>query len=152
MPEEIPVDNDEDLFRQVPNVGSHFAHVEGRLRLSTSAFNDSAFKPSVDRARLNGNDPKRTQKKPSDGVVKLIAQEVRSIAGVVKYEVDGREQTKFKIDVIPDPIEPQDGGCGNPAHALIVADPSIGTQGMFKKLKESLARLAEAHGWIIEPS
>lgn len=142
----MPVDNDEVLYRQVPNRSSHFSYSEGQLHLSSSAFNDASSQPSVDRARLNGNDPNRTKKAPTDGVASLVTEQVRAITDVVQRERDGTVEFTYRIDVEAAPID------GNEAHALIVTDPAFRSGNTFKRLKESLARLASARGWAVEPS
>ena len=56
------------------------------MKVSSAAFSDPLFRPSVDRAELIHNDPKKAQRNPSDGVVSIVARDVRSIDTVVQYE------------------------------------------------------------------
>jgi len=146
------VADDEVLYRRVPNTTSHFAYPEGRLHISSSAFNDPARKPSVDRARLRGNKPNLTKVRPTDGVVSLIARDVRAIANVVQQDQLGEVRQRHSVDVAPAPLEPCGQAPGNPAHALIVTDPALASNSAFDRLKESLARLATDRGWLVEPS
>ena len=145
------VENDEILYRCVPPSGVHQV-IAGKLELSSTAFNDPTNQPSVDRAGLCGNNPSHTKKSPHDGVVKLVACEVRRIE-LARSEPNAKP-ANYRVDVMPDPVLPgNDRGLpSNLAHALIVADPTINSGSRFKKLKEALARLASNGGWLIEPT
>ena len=143
------VDDDEVLFRSVPSSDVHRVE-NGILQLSATAFNDPYNQPSVDRAKLCNNDPAHTKKSPSDGVVKLIAREVRQI--VLARTEPNVNPSNYRVDVKSDPVaaDNDSGLSENLAHALVVADPAINTGSRFKKLKEALARLASNNGWQIE--
>lgn len=144
------VEDDEVLYR---NVSSEcFSIADGALRLTSTAFNDRRQKPSVDRARLCGANPAFTKKKPTDGVVSLTALSVRQIADVVQNDKHGRSILVHAVDAIPDPVKDDPMLPDNPAHALIIATPDFESDKVFKKLKESLARIASQGGWLIEPS
>lgn len=105
------------------------------------------MQPSVDRSALCNSDPSHTKKSDTDGVVSVIADEVRAIKEVTQNDANGNVITTHAVDVIPDAIIPE-----NPAHALIVASPAYANQRVFKKLLERLRQLAERHGWAIEPT
>ena len=123
----------------------------GKRRLSSQAFSDATFQISVDRAAFCGNDPTYTQFSPRDGVVGLIAGEVRAIDGISRNDDRGRLIRAQVVDVVPDPVEAADGVEANQAHALIFATPDFDNRSVFRKLLERLNYLAEARGWIIEP-
>ncbi len=136
------VADDEVLYRRVPALREYFK-VEGETtRISSQAFSDRQFRPSVDRAALLNDDPSRTQQDPTDAVVRLVAGEVRAIASVEQRNEKGETTLRHVIDVEPVPL-PQ-----NPAHAEIFAIPDFASKGVFRKLQESLARLAP---WEIPP-
>lgn len=145
------VENDEILYRRVPPSGVHRV-IAGKLELSSTAFNDPSNQPSVDRAGLCGSNPSHTKMSPHDGVVMLVALEVRRIE-LARSEPNAKP-ANYRVDVMPDPVLPgNDRGLpSNLAHALIVADPTINSGSRFKKLKEALARLASNGGWLIEPT
>lgn len=149
------VKDDEILYRSisvkrrqcVPNGDGHW-------RLSSQAFTDSSQKPSVDRACLCDNDPVRAQKSPEDGIVSLIAHEVRGIKNFNQTK-DGKplqnekgQELMHVFDVVPDPITTPPE---NPAHAQVVTSPSYTSRSAFNRLIERLARIAEDRGWIIAP-
>lgn len=142
--------DDEDLYRRVPNIPTMFKMVEGRLRLSSGAFNDSGDdgqkRPSVDRARLRNFDPVLAKTAPTQGVVGLVASEVRSIRSVTKTDQSGAVVYTHDVDVIPDPLP------ANDAHALVTVAPQFASHRPFERLKESLARLAEQRGWLVPPT
>jgi hypothetical protein len=143
------ITDDEILYRRIPHDKSFLVVQDGKLRVSSQAFSDRAFRPSVDRAKLRENDPRHSQLKPSDAVVSLVTRDVRSIDTIVKVSHDGQPQT-FSIDVehVPifnDPLAPD-----NPAHAEIYTRPDC-DKNAFRKLKERLAQLANERLWDIEP-
>lgn len=146
-----PVTDDEVLHRSVRY--EYVVYDGTSWRLSNQAFNDTEWKPSVDRKSLR-DDPRDTQISATDGVAQLEALQVRAIAGLVNNP--GAAQTEritLKVDVIARPIE-----SGNPSglpenrsHAQIETDPSFANGNRFNKLKDALCRIAESHGWAIEP-
>ena len=144
------VEDDEVLYRSVPS--GCFTIADGALRLTSTAFNDPAKKPSVDRAKLCGANPAYTKKKPTDGVVSLTALSVRQIADVIQNDVHGQPILAHEVNVIPDVVKNHPDLPDNPAHALIVTHPDLANNRVFKRLKESLARTAEQGGWLVEPS
>ena len=153
MPEDL-VGDDEILYRRVPeNRGLYVMLPDGSVQFSTQLFSDREKKASVDRARLCNSDPTYTQRDPSDGVVSVIAQQVRGITGLVQYDANQQPVQTFRVDVVPDPIPPhnQEGLPPNPAHALIQTDPFPPSKGVYRRLLESLALAATARGWEIRP-
>lgn len=146
------VDNDDELYRRVPSNQGKYSIVEGKLRFSTTAFNDPGRKPSVDRAKLR-NSPDETKWDAADGVVSLVASEIRAI----KVENTGATQddpSHYSVDVIPRPItvDNPEGLPENMAHAQIESAPVMTSNNRFRKLKEALALLADNRGWLIEPT
>jgi hypothetical protein len=139
--------DDEVLFRSIPDEVALFGcDSTGQLsRLSSSAFNDRQREPSVDRAALQSEAPSQSRKQPACGVVSLGAREVRDIRSVLTFTEKGQIQTRHAVDVVHAP-EPD-----NFAHALVVTAPTIASDGAFKRLKEALARIAQARGWAFLP-
>lgn len=144
------VEDEEVLYRSVPN--ECFTIANGALQLTSTAFNDPTQKPSVDRAKLCGANPVYTKKRPTDGVVSLTVLSVRQIADVVQNDKYGNPKFAYAVDAIPDPVKDDPVLPDNLAHALIVANPDFESKSVFKKLKESLARIASRGGWLVEPS
>ncbi|MHB1949744.1 MAG: hypothetical protein ACYCQI_16720 [Gammaproteobacteria bacterium] len=126
-----PVEDTEILYRSVRK--SEIIHQSnGEYVISSSAFNDKQkMQPSVDRAILQNNDPAISRRfSPTDAVVFLKAGEVRK-------EKVSKAEIEYALDVKPDPLEE------NHAHAIIVPAPQYKNPNAFKKVKESLARLAK---------
>jgi len=137
------VEDSEILYRRVPCTPENFEKEQsGILRVSPSAFRDRNKQPSVDRAKLCNEDPSFTQGNDAkSGVVFLIASEVRA-AGLQK---EGDNPIAYTIDIVYAPI-PE-----NLAHAEIRTDPAIDSDGVFRRLRLSLAILANRHEWLIIP-
>lgn len=131
-----PVADSEYLFRSVRLSDAGYRYEDGKVRISASAFNDRNKQPSVDRAFLINNDPCKSQKSASDCVVSLLTKKVRK----EKVERNGSE---FILDVQADPLQE------NLAHAKIIPSPEYRNDKDFKKVKESLARMATL---MLEPS
>ncbi|WP_429356324.1 hypothetical protein [Paraburkholderia sp. 32] len=113
-------------------------------------FNDKAKstaekRPSVDRAKLRGHDPHAAKTEPTQGIVGLVTEAVRNISGVTRTDTSGNVVTEHAVDVIYDPRE------DNNAHALVTVAPVFESNRPFERLKDSLARLAEKGGWLVEP-
>ncbi|WP_392532507.1 hypothetical protein [Nostoc sp. C117] len=143
------VTDDELLYRCIFCGSGHYYHIrESGLELSSQAFTDRNHAPSVDRAKLCGYDPQCTQKNPDDGVVSLIAGEVRMI-NVSQNDQKGNPLFNYKIDVCPRPTD------DNPSHAQIEPSPDYTNKGTFRKVAEKLARLAtqriKKEDWEIKP-
>lgn len=143
----IRIEDKEILYRRVPNIPDFYSMVDGRLQLTSVAFNDPEMKPSVDRAKLCNSNPAHTKKEPTDGIVSLTALSIRQV-DIVQKDKSGAPKYIYRIDVTPDPDLVKD----NPAHARISANPDFESKNVFKKLKESLAWIASQGGWLIEPS
>jgi hypothetical protein len=142
-----PVLDDETLFRVVRDEPMHFGcDGKGALtRLSHSAFNDPDMQPSVDRAVHRIGGAAESRKSASDGVVALVAVEVRSIKTLVSLDAKGRPAQSHWVDVVHAPeVE-------NYSHALVRTAPQIASGGAFKRLKEALCFLAAAKGWAYPP-
>ena len=123
---------------------------DGTVKVSSAAFSDRSFRPSVDRAELCHNDPKETQHELSDGVVSVVTRDVRSTDTVVQNDKDGKPIRAFDVDVEPVPILRHPTLPDNPAHAEIDTDPPCPNKTVFRKLVERLAQLANERPWEIE--
>ena len=74
----------EILYRRIPYVeGLYVIQADGTVKVSSAAFSDRSFRPSVDRAELCYCDPRRTQREPSGGVVSAVTRDVDAISIVV---------------------------------------------------------------------
>ncbi|MDN7907671.1 hypothetical protein QZM18_26655 [Burkholderia diffusa] len=145
------VHDDEPLYRRVPNLSTMFKVENNRLRLSSSVFNDSQSptgekRPSVDRAKLRNFDPEQSKTAPTQGIVGLVTGDVRLIRDVKKTDTSGNTEYVHDVDVVPAPLP------DNNSHALVTVTPQFEARRPFDRLKESLARLAEKQGWLVEPS
>lgn len=146
------VGDDERLYRRVRFDWTVLR--DGVRRFTSEAFNDVCWKPSVDR-QIICQTPASTQLDASDGVAQLIALDVRAIGGVVHNPAAlPHEQLTYKLDVLARPIlkDNPDGHAENPAHAQIETEPGIANRSRFAKVKDALGRIAERHGWAIEPT
>lgn len=139
------VEDDEVLYRRV-QAGRNYRvpQSDGTFRLSSMAFSDPQYRPSVNRAELCNNDPTKVQLKTSDGVVSVIACDVRAIDSVIQYDQKNRPVQYHNIDVEHMPEE------NNYAHAEIYMQPATRSQGVFRRLMEGLAQLADQRKWEIE--
>lgn len=148
------VDDRELLYRRVPIAGGCYKLIDGRVRVSSSAFNDRGWKPSVDRAVLRTH-PDETKENVSDGIVSLLTLRVRGIP-IPNNLADGSPgiPPRYEIDVLPRPVAATDNSQQreNLAHAQIESEPGFISESRFKKLKEALAGLATENGWLIEPT
>ena len=145
------VTDDEILYRRVPRIeGLYVMQDDKTVRISTAAFSDRAFRPSVDRARLHHHNPKRIQRDPSDGVVSIVTLDVRSIDTVVQQDKGQNTLQVFEVDVEHVPILNDPMLSDNPAHAEIYTKPICPNRSVFRKLSERLAQLANDRGWDIE--
>jgi len=132
---QTPITDDEILYRRIPHDKSFLVVQDGKTRVSSQAFSDRAFRPSVDRAMLREHDPKQTQQSPSDAIVSLVTKDVRSIDTIA------RQAQSFQVDVEHVPIINVLLGLDNLAHAEIYTKPEC-DKNVFRKLKERLAQLA----------
>jgi hypothetical protein len=154
------VSDDEVLFRSVEGDPSrkHWARDEDNvLRVSSAAFLDPTYKPSVDRSLLCNDDPTWTRRNPGDGVVRLTAAGIRNIdpAKVADLDAKGHVAQERRVDVVADPID-EDAEVhrrANPAHALVVTTPQIATNNKaWGRVRAALAHVANTHGWAMEPA
>ena len=144
------VQNDEELYRNIrgnPEYDEYTYNKVGKPIIQTKAFFDSDMKPSVDRAKLVDS-PTNALLDSTNGIVSLMAKDVRSITGV-KTTVKN-ETTVHAVDVVYDPV------CERLAHSLIIVNPEypdVGNQQKkaFRRLRRALARLATQNGWTVQP-
>lgn len=143
--------DDEVLYRSVRGkYGEEYAYDNiGKLKISSEAFRDRDRKPSVDRAEFRGFNPVLSKLRDTDGVVSLIAADVRAI-GTVKTKILNEDVVIHAVDVVYAPT-PE-----NPAHSQIVVNPEFfgsksKQRNVFKLLQLALAELAEKNGWTLEP-
>lgn len=140
----------EVLYRRVPTGQNYYRLVGGVLRVSSQAFADRHRAPSVDRAVLCGHDPHWAQESADDGVVSVVASDVRAI-DLPQRDLKGNVEFRYGIDVHPDPIAASAERRANPAHAEIRPSPEYRTDSVFKRLLEALARLAGDRPWDVRP-
>lgn len=141
LPEEHRVvKGPEELLRSVMDEPTNFQYLDGALVVLPAAFRDREREPSVDRLVLLAS-AQAAAKSASDGLLNLIAAEVRAIDEVTYGDTAVRQD----VDPVPRPVE------GNHAHAVISHRPTV-TDSTFKKLRKALARLAERRGWTIPPA
>jgi hypothetical protein len=148
----VPVADDEILYRRIPyGKGLYAIQTNGTVRISSQAFSDRNFRPSVDRAELCHNDPRRTQRELSDGVASILTANVRSIDTVVQNDENRKTIQAFAVDVEHAPIINHPELPDNLAHAEIHTNPECPNKTVFRKLCEKLAQLASERPWEIEP-
>jgi hypothetical protein len=146
-----PISNEEQLYRSVPSTGGFFKVVDGKVRFSSSAFNDARFSPSVDRAGLR-NSPAESKLQESHGITGLKAADARGIRVQVMPEAPTGPEF-YAVDVVSRPVlAGNDRGLPeNLAHAQIESNPYIVANKRFQKIKEALALEATKYGWVLEP-
>lgn len=144
------VRDDELLYRSVRSESEveEYFFDRGKLIIRPAAFNDKRKKPSVDRAELREFNPSLSKLSETDGIVSLIAGNIRAIKEVKTKAEDGN--VVHAVDVIYAPTP------GNSAHSQIIVDPEfLGTgskqKSTFKKLRVALATLATENGWTLAP-
>lgn len=142
------IPDEEVLFRRVRHLDPSGYHIEnGVVRISTQAFSDTTFRPSVDQSSLCPNGAATTQGQPNHGVLRVLTRTVRCIR-VVKNDAKGRPEREHDVDVHPDPIVNEPNVPDNHAHAEIRAAPAIENKNLFRKLLE---RLQQEATWEILP-
>lgn len=142
----------EELYRSVRanlDFDEYYHDDDGNLIITRKAFKDRNKEPSVDRAILINSDPKNSKKSDDDGIVTIVACDVRKIGDIITKK-DDHETIQHTVDITPDPTD------DNEAHALITVDPKFfgsdkKQKKAFKLLRIALARLATKNGWTIEP-
>lgn len=148
------IDDDEHLYRRVPladSAGNPFYTVKaGKLRFSSTAFNDRGGRPSVDRAKLQFGSPQGVRFSSEDGVVALPAVRLRAIPQIQQTVPQEKNAPKVAPTMHSVCIEPAPLFL-NRAHAEIAATPALTGSGAKSRFKEQLARVADASGWTIQP-
>ena len=154
MNENDHVEDDEELYRNVSSdpKRNHYSYETGSLIIEPEAFWDtsSSKHPSVDRANLLDNDPHRALLNDTNGIVSLMAGDVRTrtVEDVNKV----RDSVPHAVNVIFCPT------CERPAHAEIIIVPEHFVsrnkqRKAFRFLQKALARLANEfiaeHGWTL---
>ena len=153
--------DDEELYRSVRGEldAEEYIFDRGKLRIRSNAFRDISKKPSVDRAKLKEFAPFCSKLSDTDGIVSLMAADVRAI-GIVKTTVQNTDVVVHAVDVIYDPNPKSDPE--NYAHSQIIVDPDFCNTDLFNtdskkkktfnKLQKALARLATERGWTLVPN
>lgn len=140
------VKDDELLYRRVQARRKlKVRQPDGTFRVSSQAFNDRYYRPSVNRAELCNYDPRLVQFEPTDGVVSLVTRDVRAIDHLIQYDSKQQPIQKYNVDVehVPEP--------DNFAHAEIYMIPTTeNPKAVFHKLIERLAQLASQRAWEID--
>lgn len=79
------IDNDEELYRRIElnekntKTPPHYSvKMSGEIKIGSAAFLGGE-RPSVDRAKLKCFKPEKTKKNDTDGIISIIAEDVRSI-------------------------------------------------------------------------
>ena len=143
------VPDSDDLYRSVRE--GEYRTVDGKVAFSASAFKDRDKKPSVDMSSVR-TDPRAARKSAEQGVVKLVAGEVRKSRKIPIYNAKQEQTGEHSIDVIHRPIKDDaNGEPDNPAHCQIECHPTIDNDNRFKRLKEALAAMASKYGWVVKP-
>jgi hypothetical protein len=139
--------DDEELYRRVrintKNVNDtkrYSDNTTGPVEIYATAFFDRSKQPSVDRAKLRGFNPTLSQIDETDGIVSLIAGEIRAIP-----------IQDHAVNIIHDPTSK------NPAHSQITITlegdiSNTKRNKAFRTLRKALAILATEKGWTLEPS
>ena len=136
------VSDDEILYRRLQNGHYNTCQLTGQKVISSQAFTDRTLKVSVDRAKINQDDPSKTKILLTDGVIELNAGKVRSVSDISKNDAKGNTLQLQTLLVKADPIKDEAGLPDNPAHALIHASPDCDNRSVFNKVTEALALLA----------
>ena len=144
----IPVQNDEILYRSVRGKeGKEYTtKSNGKPDFNYEAFKATNRKPSVDRAILRDH-PSLSLLSDTDGIVSLIAGQVRAIKSVERPEGGA---AVYAVDVIFAPT------MENSAHAEIILIPEyFGSRNRqrlaYRLLRIALALLADESGWTLPP-
>lgn len=143
--------DEETVYRSILDNHSHYSfNKDGSLRISSQAFADRNKKPSVDIASKKNFHPSLSKLNSTDGIIDFYCSEIRNRVGKLEQSDNkGKVSFYYLIDIIPRPLE------DNPAHAQIEPNPEYQSKSRFRKVQESLARLAtevvQTRGWAIEP-
>jgi len=147
------IENDELLYRRVrkDRPGIHpndrkYEYKSGILKVNPIAFRDEDNETSVDRARMNGNNPFMTQRHQDDGVIMLSVKDVKDI--IVYNE---KSNIKHGSDIVHDPQT------DNFPHYLIVMKPVVekspecARSQLRHGFRQRLADAANSSGWALRP-
>lgn len=156
MAENDRVEDDEELYRNVRRNWNppHYTYKNGKLTIEPEAFWDtsSSKNPSVDRTNLLDNQPHRALLHDTNGIVSLIAGDVRTRTREDINKVS--DSVCHTVNVVFCPT------CERIAHAEIIINPehfdSRSKQSKaFRYLQKALARLATDYatknGWTLPP-
>ena len=136
--------DEEVFFRRVLPGSNHYTRTPDGIRISSQAFADRNFEPSVDRRALieylSLGGPAFTQGEPANGVLRIQARDVRGVE--FTHSPAKQQPESYKADIHPWPLE------NNPTHCVIRLQPTTDKASVFKKLLERLALLAK---WQIHP-
>lgn len=136
------IGGEEVLFRRIRPEYCR-SEEDGNVRITSQAFADRRYRPSVNRALLCRDGPSSTRSHPDDGVASVVAQDVRDTDSVWQNDEQGNRVQRFFVDVESVPLP------DNPAHAEIYVRPDCPTRSVFNKLCVRLARLAR---WELKPA
>lgn len=136
------VSDDEILYRRFQIGHYNTCQLTGKKVISSQAFTDRARKVSVDRAKINQDEPSKTKILSTDGVVELQAGKVRSVSDISKNDAKGNPLQLQTLLVTADPIKDDAELPDNSAHALIYASPDYDNRAVFNRVTEALALLA----------
>ena len=103
------VTDDEILYRCLfPGMDMYKFRLDGTLEITSQAFADREGRASVDRAKLCDNNPRHTLADPMGGVVSVVAEDVRSIAGLSRNNRVGESIQTFAVNVEHIPLAEND--------------------------------------------
>ena len=138
------IDNDEELYRRIElnelntKTPRHYiVKASGEIKIESAAFLGGE-RPSVDRAKLKCFKPEKTKKDVTDGIVSIIAENIRSIS-----------IQDYTVDVKHEPID------GNQAHSEIIISPNrdgISNSRKRRALSDLRRGLADIAVCIIKPT
>jgi hypothetical protein len=144
---------DEILYRRIlANKGLYEIQPDKRVLFFSQAFAERTFRPSVERAKKCENNPRHTLGPHEDaGVTSLVTRDIQGINDLIQYDSSGRNRIQtYSVDVEYKPIINEPPLPDNDAHSEIYTLPPC-SRGVFKRLCERLALLANARQWEIKP-
>ena len=103
MDKNASVWDNEEVYRSIRSElnAEEYIFYKGKLQIRSNAFRDINKKPSVDRAKLKEFNPFCSKLSETDGIVSLIASDVRAIKEV-ETKTEDRDASHV-VDVIYDP-------------------------------------------------
>ena len=137
------IEDNEKLYRRViihkinthPNERKYYYDISGVLKVTPQAFLDKDRQPSIDRACNRNYDPTETQNDDTDGIILLIAGDIRNKVNIEGHDVYVKYDPEY----------------GNIAHSLILLKPHPNTKNKRGKFREDLADIANMRGWEMGP-